>query len=306
VGLVVLGLLLVIGWLIIRRDLRPLERMTATAEQISAGDLSQRVGMHDNSSEVGKLGHAFDGMLDQIESSFASQQQALHAKEASEQMLRQFVADASHELRTPLTTVRGYAELHHAGGLEKPADLEQAMDRIGSESRRMGALVDDLLLLARLDQGRPLRQDQVALSGLVDDAVGDIRALEPKRPISAELALDVTVTGDEDRLRQLVGNLLANVRVHTPADTPVEVSLSQVNESAVLKVTDHGPGIDPEHVAHVFDRFYRADAGRARDRGGSGLGLAIAVSIATAHGGSLEHSATMGGGATFTLTLPRG
>jgi two-component system OmpR family sensor kinase len=306
VGLFVLGLLLVIGWLLIRRNLQPLERMTATAGRISSGDLSQRVGVPDDGSEMGKLGHAFDGMLDQIESAFASQQHALRAKEASEGMLRQFVADASHELRTPLTTVRGYADLHRAGGLEQPAELDQAMDRIGSESKRMSVLVDDLLLLARLDQGRPLRQDPVALTELVDDALRDIRAVEPARPVSAALAPDVRVTGDEDRLRQLVGNLLANVRVHTPADSPVEVELASDAESVELKVADHGPGIEPEHVEHVFDRFYRADAGRTRDRGGSGLGLAIAASIAAAHGGSLEHAATPGGGATFTLTLPRG
>jgi two-component system OmpR family sensor kinase len=305
VGLIVLGLLLLIGWLLIRHNLRPLERMTATAEQISTGDLSRRVGMTDDGSEVGKLGNAFDGMLDQIESAFASQQQALRAKEASEQMLRQFVADASHELRTPLTTVRGYADLHRAGGLERPAELRQAMDRIGSESRRMSVLVEDLLLLARLDQGRPLNEDAVALSSLVSDAVADFRAVEPGRPLNAALAPDVTVTGDEDRLRQLVGNLLANVRVHTPPDSPVEVSLTADDDSAVLAVADHGPGIEPEHVEHVFDRFYRADAGRTRDRGGSGLGLAIAASIAVAHGGALEHSVTPGGGATFTLTLPR-
>jgi two-component system OmpR family sensor kinase len=305
VGLIVLGLLMVIGWLLIRRSLRPLERMTATAEQISAGDLSQRVGMPDDGSEVGKLGHAFDAMLDQIESAFASQQQALSAKEASEGMLRQFVADASHELRTPLTTVRGYADLHRAGGLEQPAELERAMDRIGSESKRMSVLVEDLLLLARLDQGRPLRQDRVSLSALVSDGVGDLRAVEPGRPVTVSVVADVTVIGDEDRLRQLVGNLLANVRVHTPPDSAVEVALTSADESAVLKVADHGPGIDPAHVEHVFDRFYRADAGRTRDRGGSGLGLAIAASIAVAHGGALEHSPTPGGGATFTLTLPR-
>jgi two-component system OmpR family sensor kinase len=279
--------------------------MTATAEQISTGDLTQRAGMPDDGSEVGKLGHAFDGMLDQIEASFESQQQALRAKEASEQMLRQFVADASHELRTPLTTVRGYADLHHAGGLGEPAALDQAMDRIGSESRRMGALVDDLLLLARLDQGRPLREDPVDLSALVDDAVGDVRAVEPSRPITAQVAPELTVTGDEDRLRQLVGNLLANVRVHTPTDSPVEVTLAEADDAVVLKVADHGPGIDPDHAEHVFDRFYRADTSRTRDRGGSGLGLAIAASIAAAHGGMLSHSATDGGGATFTLTLPR-
>ncbi len=306
VGLIVLGLLIVIGWLLIRRDLRPLERVTATAERISSGDLSQRVGMPDDGSEVGKLGHAFDGMLDQIESAFASQQLALRAKEASEQMLRQFVADASHELRTPLTTVRGYADLHRAGGLEQSADLDRAMDRIGSESRRMGALVEDLLLLARLDQGRALRRDPVPFSGLVDDAVRDIRAVEPGRPMTADVAPDLAVTGDEDRLRQLVGNLLANVRVHTPPDSPVEVSLAAADRSTVLTVTDHGPGIDPDHVEHVFDRFYRVDAGRTRDRGGSGLGLAIASSIAAAHGGGISHSVTPGGGATFILTLPRG
>ncbi|MEP7360663.1 MAG: ATP-binding protein [Chloroflexota bacterium] len=305
VGLIVLGLLVLIGWFLIRRSLRPLERVTATAEQISTGDLTQRAGMPDDGSEVGKLGHAFDGMLDQIEASFASQQQALRAKEASEQMLRQFVADASHELRTPLTTVRGYADLHRAGGLEKPADLEQAMDRIGSESRRMGALVDDLLLLARLDQGRPLREDPVDLSALVDDAVRDVRAVEPVRPITPDLTPNLTVTGDEDRLRQLVGNLLANVRVHTPADSPVEVSLTDGAGSVVLQVADHGPGIDPEHAERIFDRFYRADTSRTRDRGGSGLGLAIAASIAAAHGGSLDHSVTDGGGATFKLMLPR-
>jgi two-component system OmpR family sensor kinase len=306
VGLVVLALLVVIGWLLIRRNLRPLERITATSEQISAGDLTRRVGMPDDGSEVGKLGQAFDGMLDQIEAAFASQEQALRAKEASEQMLRQFVADASHELRTPLTTLRGYADLHRAGGLEQPAELEQAMDRIGSESRRMSVLVEDLLLLARLDQGRPLREDPVALSAIVSDAVADFRAVQPGRTISAALADDVIVTGDEDRLRQLIANLLATVRVHTPPESPVEVARSADADSAVLAVADHGPGIDAAHVEHVFDRFYRADAGRTRDRGGSGLGLAIAASIAAAHGGSLAHSATDGGGATFTLRLPRG
>jgi two-component system OmpR family sensor kinase len=306
VGLLVLALVFIVGGLLIRRDLRPLERMTATAERISSGDLSQRVGVPDDGSEVGRLGHAFDGMLDQIERAFASQQQALRAKEASEQMLRQFVADASHELRTPLTTVRGYADLHRAGGLEQPAELDQAMDRIGSESRRMSSLVEDLLLLARLDQGRPLRTDPVAFSALVDEAVRDIRAVEPGRPISADLAPDLTVTGDEDRLRQLVGNVLANVRVHTPPDSPVEVSLAARDGTCELRVADHGPGIDPDHVGHVFDRFYRADSGRSRDRGGSGLGLAIAASIAAAHGGSISHAPTPGGGATFSVVLPRG
>jgi len=244
-------------------------------------------------------------MLDQIQSAFESQRAALVAKERSEAQLRQFVADASHELRTPLTTVRGYSELYRAGGLSEDASLEQAMARIGTESRRMSALVDDLLLLARLDQGRPLRRDPVALTDLVNDALNDARAVEPERPLRAEVQPDVVVQGDEDRLRQVIGNLFTNVRVHTPADTPIDVSLSARDGVSELQVADHGPGVDADHVEHIFDRFYRVDTARTRDRGGSGLGLSIAASVALAHGGSIAYSETPGGGATFTLTLPR-
>jgi two-component system OmpR family sensor kinase len=303
-GIVLLGMLL-IGWFIIRRDLRPLEQMTNTAERISAGDLSSRVGVRDDGSEVGRLGHAFDAMLDQIQAAFESQRAALIAKERSETQLRQFVADASHELRTPLTAVRGYAELYRAGGLSEDAALEQAMARIGTESRRMATLVEDLLLLARLDQGRPLRSDPVVLSDLVNDALNDARAVEPTRPVRAAVEPDVVVQGDEDRLRQVIGNLFTNVRVHTPGDTPVDVSLAARNGVSELRVSDHGPGVDPGHVEHIFDRFYRADTGRSRDTGGAGLGLSIAASVATAHGGTIAYSETPGGGATFTLTLPR-
>jgi len=305
VGLIVLGLMLLVGWLIIRRGLRPLEQVTVTAERISAGELSSRVGVRDDGSEVGRLGHAFDTMLDQIQGAFESQRAALAAKERSETQLRQFVADASHELRTPLTAVRGYAELYRAGGLSEEVALEQAMSRIGTESRRMAALVEDLLLLARLDQGRPLRADPVVLSDLVNDALNDVRAVEPSRPVRAEVEPGVIVSGDEDRLRQVIGNLLTNVRVHTPVDTPVEVSLMAGDGVVSLSVADHGPGVDPEHVEHIFDRFYRADTGRSRDRGGSGLGLSIAASVALAHRGTIVYSTTPGGGATFTLTLPR-
>ncbi len=306
VGSVVLGVMLVLAWFIIRRDLRPLEQITDTAAQISAGDLSRRVGVPDDGSEVGKLGNAFDTMLDQIQAAFDSQHAALVAKERSESQLRRFVADASHELRTPLTAVRGYAELYRAGGLTDEPAMEQAMTRIGSESRRMSALVEDLLLLARLDQGRPLRHDPVRLSTLVEDALQDLRAVEPQRPIEATIESDVVVSGDEDRLRQVIGNLLTNVRVHTPAASLVEVELTAGADGATLRVTDHGPGIDPKHVEHIFDRFYRVDAGRSRDSGGSGLGLSIAASVSAAHGGRLMYSDTPGGGATFTLTLPRG
>jgi two-component system OmpR family sensor kinase len=305
VGAVVLGGMLLIGWLIIRRDLRPLEQMTGTAERISAGDLSSRVGVRDDGSEVGRLGTAFDAMLDQIQTAFEAQRSALLAKERSETQLRQFVADASHELRTPLTAVRGYAELYRAGGLSEEAALEQAMARIGTESRRMATLVEDLLLLARLDQGRPLRDDAVVLSDLVSDALSDARAVEPERPVTADIEPGVVVQGDEDRLRQVIGNLLTNVRVHTPSDTTLEVSLAARDGVAELRVSDHGPGVDPAHVEHIFDRFYRADTGRSRDRGGAGLGLSIAASVALAHGGTIAYSHTPGGGATFTLTLPR-
>jgi two-component system OmpR family sensor kinase len=306
VGAIVLGAMVLIGWLIIRRDLRPLEQMTSTAVRISSGDLSSRVGVHDDGSEVGRLGHAFDTMLDQIQAAFEAQRAALVAKERSETQLRQFVADASHELRTPLTAVRGYAELYRAGGLSEEAALEQAMTRIGTESRRMAALVEDLLLLARLDQGRPLRSDPVVLSELVNDAVLDARAVEPDRPLNASVEAGVVVNGDEDRLRQVIGNLFGNVRMHTPGDSPVDVSLVSRDGVGELRVSDHGPGVDPEHVEHIFDRFYRADAGRSRDSGGAGLGLSIAASVALAHGGTIAYSETPGGGATFTLTLPRG
>lgn len=305
VGIAVLAIAGLVGWFIIRRDLRPLEQVTGTAERISAGDLSSRVGVRDDGSEIGRLGHAFNAMLDQIQSAFESQRAALVAKERSETQLRQFVADASHELRTPLTAVRGYAELYRAGGLSEEAALEQAMARIGTESRRMAALVEDLLLLARLDQGRPLRQDPVVLTDLVNDALNDARAVEPERPVHAEVEGGVVVSGDEDRLRQVIGNLFTNVRVHTPAESPVDVSLSARDGVSELRVSDHGPGVDREHVEHIFDRFYRADPARSRDRGGSGLGLSIAASVALAHGGTIAYTDTPGGGATFTLTLPR-
>ncbi len=304
IGVAAMIALLIAGLVIIRRGLRPLERMTSTAERISGGELGLRLGMRPDGSEVARLGAAFDSMLDQIQRAFDEQRAALAAKDASERRLRQFVADASHELRTPLTALRGYSDLFQAGGLEDQAALDQAMSRIGGESRRMVALVEDLLLLARLDQGRPLRRDRVDLSALLADVVVDARALEPSRPLAVEVQPGVTVDGDDDRLRQVVGNLLANVRVHTPPDAPIEVSLSRTDGRCVRRVVDHGPGIPPDRAARIFDRFYRGDAGRSRDRGGSGLGLSIAAAIVLAHGGRVDHSETPGGGATFTVELP--
>jgi two-component system, OmpR family, sensor kinase len=301
-GLAVAGVLGA-GWLILRRGLRPLETMAATADRIATGDLAQRAGLPRDMSEVGRLGTAFDAMLDRIQAAFERQQAALEAKEQSEERLRRFVADASHELRTPITAVVGYADLYRAGGLDDPAELERAMARIGTEGRRMASLVEDLLLLARLDQGRPLRRDAVDLSRLVGDAVADARAVEPDRSLGADIRPGVTVAGDEDRLRQVLGNLLGNVRVHA-GDAACEVSLDQHGDVARVTVADHGPGIDAAHASRVFDRFYRADAGRSRGTGGSGLGLSIAASIIAAHDGRIEHVPTPGGGATFRIELP--
>ena len=299
-----MGALMAVAWLVLRRGLLPIERVAHTAEAIARGDLSQRAGVPHDGSEVGRLGAAFDAMLDQIEHAFTNQRTALDAKAHSEDRLRRFVADASHELRTPLTAVRGYADLYRAGGLEDPAELDAAMTRIGTESRRMSVLVDDLMLLARLDQGRPLRRDPVDLSRICEEAVADARAVEPGRPLVGAIEPSLLVIGDEDRLRQVVGNLLANVRVHTPAATPVEVVLRRDEDGADLRVVDHGPGIDPEAGARVFDRFYRADPGRSRESGGTGLGLSIAASIIGSHGGRMWHEATPGGGATFGFRLP--
>jgi two-component system, OmpR family, sensor kinase len=305
VGLVAMAALLVIAWLLIRRGLLPLERIARTAEHIAEGDLSHRAGVPHDDTEVGRLGTAFDTMLDQIQGAFDQQRAALDAKERSEAQLRRFVADASHELRTPLTAVRGYADLYRAGGLADPDAMATAMGRIGTESRRMAALVDDLLLLARLDQDRPIRREPVVLSRIVDDAVRDLRAVEPDRPVVDATDEGVIVTGDDDRLRQVVGNLLANVRVHAGPMTPIEVVLraDAGDGTAELRVVDHGPGIDPADGVRVFDRFYRADAGRSRDSGGTGLGLSIVASIVAAHGGRIWHEPTPGGGATFVVRL---
>jgi two-component system OmpR family sensor kinase len=309
IGLATLVIVLLVAWLIVRHGLLPVERIADASSRIAGGDLTHRAGVAHDGSEVGRLGAAFDGMLDQLQAAFQQQNAALAAKEESEGRLRRFVADASHELRTPVTAIRGYAELYRAGGLGDRAELDSAMDRIEGESRRMGALVDDLLLLARLDQGRPLRRDVVDLSRVCTQAVADLRAVAPSHPVVAAVDDGVHVTGDDDRLRQVVGNLLGNVRRHTPADTPVEVVLRGAPADdgaswAELRVVDHGPGIPLEHAPHVFDRFYRADAGRSRETGGSGLGLSIVASIVAAHGGRLWHEATPGGGATFGVLLP--
>jgi two-component system OmpR family sensor kinase len=214
------------------------------------------------------------------------------------------VADASHELRTPLTSIRGYAEMMRRGAEDRPADAAVARRRIEEEAVRMTALVDDLLLLARLDQGRPLAREAVDLQTIARDAQADALAVAPNRLIQLEAPETVIVTGDGMRIRQVVGNLVRNALVHTPAGSPVEIALSPQDGRAVLSIADHGPGLPPEAGARVFEPFYRADSGRSRDRGGSGLGLSIVAAVVTAHGGSVRAVGTPGGGATFVVELP--
>jgi two-component system, OmpR family, sensor kinase len=297
-NVVVFVSLLLIVWLTIRRGLRPIDNMIDTAALIAAGDLSRRAESADPATEVGQLATALNAMLNRIEASFA-------AKEASEHRLRQFVADASHELRTPLTSIRGYAELYRTGAVSNGDALDRAMERIESEGIRMGKLVEDLLLLARLDQGRPLESKAVDVARVVSDAVMDARAIEPERPISYQSSGAALVLGDADRLRQVIGNLLTNARAHTGPSTPVHVGVQTRPTGVELTVTDEGPGIDPDQAAHIFDRFYRVDASRSRDRGGSGLGLSIVKSIVEAHGGAVALETEPGKGTMFRVTLPR-
>ncbi len=292
---VVLALLIVLVYWVVRRGLRPLEDMAATAGEIAQGDLSRRVSPATPETEVGRLGEALNSMLGQIEAAFAE-------RTASEERLRRFVGDASHELRTPLTSIRGYAELFRRGAARDPEGLDRAMGRIESEATRMGALVDDLLLLARLDQGRPLESKPVDLGDLAQEAVGDARVVDSRRPITLDDSGQVIVAGDEDRLRQVAGNLLSNAVSHTAPGTPVHVRVAEGGGVAVLEVSDEGRGLEPDEAARVFERFYRTDS--ARTRGGSGLGLSIVSAIAKAHGGRASVESVPGHGATFRVELP--
>ena len=286
---VVLAALAALALWIIRIGLRPLTRIEETAAAITAGDLSRRVAYADSQTEVGRVGSALNTMLDRIE--------------ASDRRLRRFIADASHELRTPLAAVRAYAELFDRGAAARPADLERSMSGITRESERMSLLVDDLLLLARLDEGRPLERKPVDLAAMAAEAVDAARVVEPGRPV--ELSVEPsTVTGDEPRLRQALDNLLANARTHTPPGTPVSVGVRRVDGLVELTVADHGPGLTEEQATRVFERFYRADSSRARASGGAGLGLSIVAAVAEAHGGTALARPTPGGGVTFLITLP--
>ncbi len=267
-----------LAWWVVRRGLRPLEEMAATAGAIAAGDLSQRVEATDERTEVGQLGQALNTMLTGIEGAFA-------ARAASEERLRLFLADASHELRTPLTSIRGYAELFDRGARDRPEDLATSMRHIREEANRMSVLVDDLLLLARLDRQRPLELEPLDLGEVVVAAVDAARVSAPDRTIAYEPAGPAPVVGDALRLRQVADNLIANAVQHTPAGTPVEVRLGLEPGAVRLEVRDHGPGVPPEEQAKIFEPFHRADPTRARATGGVGLGLTIVSAIAHAHGG---------------------
>ena len=292
----VLVAIVLLGLWIVRLGLRPLAGIERTAAGIAAGDLSQRVEHVEPKTEVGRLGLALNTMLQQIETAF-------RAREASEARLRRFVADASHELRTPLAAVRAYAELFRRGADRRPEDLARAMSGIEREGERMGILVEDLLLLARLDEGRPLERKAVDLDQVAGEAVETARTVEPGRPI--ELAVEpAVVLGDRERLRQVVDNLLNNIRMHTPPGAPAHVRVTASNGNAVLEVSDEGPGMSAEAAERVFERFYRADASRARTRGGVGLGLSIVAAVAEAHGGTASARSELGKGATFRITLP--
>jgi two-component system OmpR family sensor kinase len=285
---------------VLRLGIRPIKRMTAAAEQIAAGDRSHRVPELAPSTEAGQLGVALNRMLDAMDDSFARQA-------ASEDRLRRFVADASHELRTPVTTIRGYAELYRIGGLPAGEPLDEAMRRTEQEAVRMARLVDDLLTLAKLDQGRPLERRPVDLGALVADAARDARAVDGARSITTSLPATGTaiVEGDEDRLRQVIANVVGNALVHTPPGTPIELRVDTSDDRAAMRVVDHGPGMPADVAARVTQRFYRADPSRARHRGGSGLGMSIADAAVSAHGGSISIDSTEGVGTTVVVSLPR-
>jgi len=297
--LVTLGVIVLVAglaWWLVRVGLRPLEGIGETAGAIAAGDLSRRVEPADDRTEVGRLGTSLNTMLAQIEVAFEE-------RRASEARLRRFIADASHELRTPLTSIRGYAELFRRGASARPEDLATSMARIEAEAERMGVLVDDLLLLARLDQGRPLEHDPVDLARVAADAVDAARAIDPARPIELDASAPAMLPGDAGRLRQVLDNLLENARVHSPAGTPTRVRVRRDGTDVVLTVADEGPGMDADTATRAFERFYRGDPARSRATGGAGLGLSIVAAIVEAHGGTVALLPT-DTGATFEVRIP--
>jgi two-component system, OmpR family, sensor kinase len=337
IGLIVVCILALAIVLVVRASLRPLVDIEETAGEIAAGHLNRRVREQDPRTEIGSLGRSLNIMLSQIETAFHKQEESEAAAHRSEERMRRFIADASHELRTPVTAIRGFAEYYRQrGGLVRrwdqeeaassgaaeaaetgltPADLDRIMQRVEKEAARMGLLVEDLLLLARLDQQRPLARQPVDLLSLAADAVHDARLLAPNRTIdlSVQPGAAFLVIGDDARLRQVIGNLMSNALTHTPDGTPIEVSVSSgtldpqagdFTPAAILDVIDHGPGMTTEQARRAFERFYRADQARTRAKGGSGLGLAIVRALVVTQGGVASVRTAPGEGATFRIALP--
>jgi two-component system OmpR family sensor kinase len=309
IGAVVLVLMGGGGYLLIRRSLRPLVEVEHTAAAIAAGDLSQRVPQLHPRTEVGRLSGALNSMLAQVENAFTQERTSQQQARASEDRMRRFVADASHELRTPLTSIRGFAELHRMGAAPDEADVKRLMRRVEDEAARMGLLVEDLLLLARLDQQRPLEQTPVDLLEIASDVVHDAQVVAPTRAIALQVRTVVppVVRGDEPRLRQVLHNLMTNAIAHTPDGTPVTVILSTYDGAhprAVIEVADAGPGLTEHQAGQVFERFYRTDDSRSRTAGGTGLGLSIVAGIVAAHGGRVTIDSQPGDGAIFGVELP--
>jgi len=294
-GAALLALLTAGSWLILRRGLRPLEDMAVAAGSIHEGDMSVRVSPGDGRGEVGQLGLALNEMLDNLQEAFAARQQ-------SETRLRQFLADASHELRTPLTSIQGFAEMFRLGVNHEHVDQEVIMRRIEEESKRMRTLVDDLLLLARLDERRDIEPTEFDLAVLAADACSDAVAIDPERRIMLDAPEPVIVEGVRDHVRQAISNLMSNALAHTPAGSPVEVSARTVNGHACVAVRDHGTGLSDEALQHAFDRFWRADQSRVGPK--AGLGLSIVAAIAASHHGTATAANHPDGGAVFTIDLP--
>ena len=280
---------------VIKLSMKPLEKIEATAEKIAAGDLSARLENFEPDTEVGRLSTSLNQMLSRIEESFV-------ARTESESKLRRFVADASHELRTPLTSIRGFAELHRQGAVPEGEKTKELISRIEKESMRMGSLVEDLLMLARIDQSREIVMADVDLSTLIKEAVTSAQVAGPEHPITSDIAHDVHTQGDSDKIYQVVTNLLANARAHTPAGTAIHVATYSADDGTFVTVADKGPGLSAEDQQHIFERFFRVDTSRQRNSSdGSGLGLSIVDEVMKAHGGSVSVSSEPGNGATFTL-----
>jgi len=305
IGVAVLAVVGIVSFAVVKRSLRPLAEVEQTAAAIAAGQLDRRVPERDPRTEVGRLSLALNGMLTQIQQAVASSESSAQTARGSEDRMRRFITDASHELRTPLTTIRGFAELYRQGAAR---DVAMLLSRIESEASRMGLLVDDLLLLARLDVQRPLEHNRVDLLALASDAVHDAQAIDPNRTITMEV-LDgpgtPEVFGDEPRIRQVLSNLVANALQHTPTSADVVVRVGTDGDDAVLEVADKGPGMSQQDASRVFERFYRTDSSRARASGGTGLGLSIVDSLVHAHGGLVALTTAPGEGSCFRVTLPR-